>query len=336
MFTLARSAQFGQDTTSTDSTDQPDPATLTIGNILADAESKLKQAFNKFQLLSVSAPNGQIDAGVLARYGAARDAFVQSAQAWADARNQTPKDQLPDPDAQPTFPPEIGVLSTSGFGAAGPGTPIPFSQIVVKYGPVGQQKVSGLAASLYDPYFARYYARPATNGLGGWPLLILIGVAIVGATVILVTKFVTAERGSVEVARSDAERSNALSAQTQQELRTLSDLSVKCIGTSTDPTVAQGCINSAQTAVRDVLAHTPTTQPSSGPSGGGVLAFVGVVALVALVSIGGYMIYKRTKGEGAHGGGHADHEDDAYEDDGGYSGGLGAARRRRRFRRYAN
>jgi len=312
MFTSTHNAQFGR---ALGQTDQPDPATLGIGNILADAESKLKRAFNQFQLLSVTAPHGQIDSGVLSRYTAARDAFVQSVDAWKRAREQTPKSELPDPDALPTYPPEMTIAS-AGFGAVlPPGHAVPISQIVVKYGPVGQQKIAGLGASVYDPYFAGYYASPAQNGLGGWPLLILIGVAIIGATVILVTKFVTAERGSVEVARSDAERAQALSAQTQQELGTLSDLSIMCIGTSTDSTVKQNCINSAQQAVQTTLLTTPQTQPSSGSSNTGVLAFIGILMLLAGLGVGGYFIYRRNKQRQEAGGdeGADDYDEDDYE-----------------------
>lgn len=277
-----------------------DPQTAALADVLADAEAKLKLAFSKLAQLSAIAPNQTIAPELIQSYTEARNGFVAAAEVWKKAYEDTPAADRFDANAVPVFPPEIGVATpTAGWGGWGtvlttPTQPIRLSQITVKYGPVGHEKVGTLEGALHDGD-VNDWMWSAPSGLGLAPVVaFLIGLALTAATVVLVTVAVTKERGKVEVARADAERQQALAAINLKAFEALTTLVAKCVGTSTDPAVHQRCTAEANAAAVAVLKGVAGTavDPSKPGAGLGFFGIIGIVATVAAVSVGGYMLYR--------------------------------------------
>lgn len=268
---------------------QLDPATLTQGGILADAEGKLRNAFNAIGRVSLR--GGGVDGRLIAEYQHARAAFADAVQVWRTAHNQTPVGERNDPNEVMQLPPEIGV-GTAGFGAASPSsTFVPLSQIMVKYGPPGQERTAGLGAVLQDPYFM--YAQ---QGLGIGPLgFVLLTVLIVGATVAIVSALISDSDKAV-IARQDAIRAQALAGAIDRAMQSMESMQVACMGSSTDPAVRDQCTKAATQAVLDsigLIQSSPgfqPTAPDSGPSGWMIL---GGVAILAALGVAGVFVYRR-------------------------------------------
>jgi hypothetical protein len=293
MLTVQFAEAFGQ--TPDVPVPQLDTNVVSIGGTLAQAESNLKAAFNALQTASVAAPQQTIAPEIIQAYTTARNGFAASVKVWIDGYNQTPEDQRnpDDPKAQPVLPPEIGVLTSSGFAGFGavPAKGVLPSQLIVKYGPVGREKTSGLAASYYDPHFA--FAEPYNNGLGAIPVLIIIGLALLAGTIIAVTALLTKESDQAKIARADADRQASVSDTAMKALQQRRDLILSCVGTQTgDPAKLATCTAAADQGAIPFLQALPKITPS-GPSGtSSVLATIGVIAVIGVLVGGGYMIYR--------------------------------------------
>jgi hypothetical protein len=297
MFTVQLARAFGQ-------TDVPvpqlDPTVLSIGNTLAQVESNLKQMFNALQIASVAAPNQKIGTEIITTYQTQRAAFAASVQVWIDGYNQTPQDQRnpDDPTAAPILPPDISVL-TAGLGRHGLADGILPSQIVVKYGPIGAEKVSGLAASFYDPYFAYAYSGASTSaGLGVSPIvLVLIGLAIVGGVIVAVSAILKESNAAI-IARADADRQIANSDAAVKIISKRADTLIECIRGTTDQARLSACTAAADSKALQEILSIAKIQPSTGPKSIGFLTAAGIMIGVAVIAGGGYLIYRNSQRDG--------------------------------------
>ncbi len=269
------------------------PEALTEGANLMAAEASLLQAFNSFQQLRVLAPTASIPADQIAAYTAARADFVQSATAWVAVHGQMTGDQVPDPGAVPVFPPELAVIG-SGLGGFQTGQLIPLAQIVAKYGPVGQEKVTGLGYSLHDPLYQKYYGQ---RGLGFPFTPVIIILALLAFTAVAITFLVTKDRGPIEVARAEATRAQAEAACHATEVSGMLNAVKLCIGTSTDNTVKNNCVTTAGQNIQKCDFSRPSASPVRG-----VLATIGLIVVVGGLSVGGYALYRHYAKRRDHGG----------------------------------
>jgi len=293
MLTVQLARAFGQ--TPDVPVPQLDTNVVSIGSTLSQAESNLKEAFNALQVASVAAPNQTIAPEIIQAYTDARNGFAASVKVWIDGYNNTPVDQRnpDDPNAQPVLPPEIGVITSSGFAGFGaiPTKGVLPSQLIVKYGPIGREKTSGLAASFYDPSFA--YAYSGNAGLGIAPVLIIIGLALLAGTIIAVTALLTKESDAAKIARADADRQIAVSDAANKALQQRRDLILACVGQNVgDATKLAACTAAADQGAIPLLKALPQITPSSPGTTSGILATVGVIAILGVLGGGAYLIYR--------------------------------------------
>lgn len=293
MFTVQLARAFGQ--TDPVPVPQVDPTVLSIGNTLAQVESNLKQSFNALQIASVAAPNQKIGTEIITAYQTARSAFAAAVQVWIDGYNQTPQDQRnpDDPTATPVLPPDISVLS-GGLGRANLADGILPSQIVVRYGPVGGEKVAGLAASFYDPYFAYAYSGPAGFG-APTAVIVLIGLLIVGATAAIVTGLLTRESDAAKIARADADRQESVSKGMGKILEARNTLIIACIAGKTDTKTIDACTNAADTGAVQQLQALQVKPSATGADSTRLLTGFGILAGITVLVGGGYLIYRNSQ-----------------------------------------
>lgn len=298
MFTVQLARAFGQ------APDVPipqlDPTVLSIGNTLSQVESNLKQMFNALQIASVAAPQQKIATEIVTAYQTARASFAASVQVWIDGYNQTPQDQRnpDDPTAAPILPPDISVL-TAGLGRAGLADGILPSQIVVKYGPVGGEKVSGLAASYYDPYFAYAYSGPAGFG-APTAVIVLIGLLIVGATVAIITGLLTKESDAAKIARADADRQASVTTGMGKILDARNALIIACIAGKTDTKTIDACTNAADSGAVQQLQALQVKPSATGADSTKLLTGLGILAGVVVIAGGGFLLYRHSQRNASH------------------------------------
>jgi hypothetical protein len=259
----------------------------TVGQ-LSQQETQLRLTFAKLlpDLATLQATSQAVPSALLAllhKYNTAQSTFMGAARVWLAARAVTPASDLPDPNAQaiaiPTFD-----LPASGFGAAD----VPASAIRIRHGIVGREVSTGLGDFVNNGYSGH-------EGLGG-PLgiaiVILVGLAIVGATIILTAR---------TLQTSDTAAANqAIAAQSEgrvQEVKSDRDLFVTtrdaCIGNSTDQQVRLTCIQSAADVLKIAKEGRPSVVKPVSPVTVGILTVLGVLSVVGIAGAAGYAIYKR-------------------------------------------
>ena len=285
---LGRFGQLGQITPSAHE-DAAVPALTDTVMTLSQQETQLRLTFAKLlpDLVTLQSANQAIPTGLLMmlqRYNTAQGTFMEAARVWLQARASTPASDLPDPGAQaiaiPTFD-----LPASGFGAAN----VPASAIRIKHGIVGREVSTGLGEFVNNGYSGH-------EGLGLGPLgiaiVVLIGLAIVGATIILVARSLqTSDTAAANQAITEQSRGRV------EEVRSDRDLFVStrdsCIGQSDDQAVRLQCIQAAAEVLKAAKEGRPTTVRPITPSVVSVLTVVGVFAVLGVAGVAGYAIYKR-------------------------------------------
>lgn len=282
---------FGDDTSTTPDP-QSNPAMSDILTILSDAETSLYRAFNRLKQVQANAPSASIDRAILQGYNDAHDAFVAAAEVWRQARLATPTDQLPDPNALPTYPPKLDVPA-AGFGAAwGANDQVPLSMLTATFGPAGRETRAGLGAL---PFMG--VNRHGQAGLGALPLWgILLLVAIIGTTVALAAKSIGDSVSSVSASRASAEEARARAQMTDRAMDAIATMVVPCAQVAKTAEEVQQCITKATAAAKDVIDATKNDRAAIPPS---VFAVIGAIVVAGAVGFGGYFVYKRvtdTKG----------------------------------------
>ena len=285
---LGHFGQLGQ-VTPTPSEEARVPALTDTVLSLSQQETQLRLTFAKLlpDLVLLQAANQPIPAPLLTllqTYNTAQSTFMEAARVWLTARAATPVADLPDPQAQaiaiPTFD-----LPVAGFGAV---AAIPVRAIRIRHGIVGREVSTSLGDFVMNGYNGH-------EGLGLGPLgiaiVILVGLAIVGATVVLTAR---------ALQTSDTAAANqAITAQSEgrvQEVKSDRDLYVTtrdvCIGNSTDQQVRLACIKAAVDALKAAKEGRPPITPPISPTTIGILTVVGVVAVLGVAGAAGYAIYR--------------------------------------------
>jgi hypothetical protein len=226
---------------------------------------------------------------LLQRYNGAQATFMQAAGVWLQARAQTPKDLLPDPAAQPIAIPtfELPAAGFSGLAA------IPAQAIKIKYGIIGKEVSTPLAGYLNSP-FAGYFSGTQLGLPPGFIYAVVVGLAIVGATIVLVARYTkTSDTAAANIAATELAKSRTEEVKSDNDLyRSTRDA---CIGDSTDPAVRLKCVQAAAAVLKAAKEGRPTTKPIAPPSGLGVLSVIGAVTVLAIAGGVGYLLYKRRR-----------------------------------------
>lgn len=200
--------------------------------------------------------------------------------------------------------PKIGVVSStgttstapvSGFGAAGGMVDPGDVRVVMRY-PDHEEVVGSVAAG-------QVVATQAVieNGLGFTWLGFAVVAVIAGVTmtyVICKTIQTTAEyRSKSEVKQAEARRAEAVAAMSKRTHETYNGTLARCAGTSTDLTVIEACVRMATEAVERVNKSVPELPDplSDGEEGFSVLKTAGLIAIIAVLTVGGMIVYKRWK-----------------------------------------
>lgn len=294
--TFGRS-QFGDDVTATPA-EQARVPLLTNGILsLSAQENELRKTFAQLlpdltalQTASQTVPDALL--ALLQAYNTAQATFMEATQVWLQARSNTPSASLPDPNAQAIAVPTFDLsapTTTNGFGFFGA---LPASSIRIRYGIVGQEVTTPLGS---------YVANYGYSGFGiapGWiALAILLGLAIVGATVVLVSRALSTS--------DTAAANNAITAQAQgriQEVQSDRDLFVStrdsCIGMSDDSDVRRQCIAAAASVLKMAKEGRPTTIRPISPATVGLITVAGVLTVLGVAGGIGYALYRRKQRDG--------------------------------------
>lgn len=306
--TLGRSqfgrTQFGDDTAATPAEEALVPLFTDRVLTLSAQENELRKTFAQLlpDLTALQAVNQTIPDALLTllqSYNVAQATFMEAAQIWLQARANTPSSSLPDPNAQaiavPTF--DLGASSApSGFGFAG----IPASSIRIRYGIVGQEVSTPLGSYIANYGYNGFSGLGDFGAIPGLVWAILLGFAILGATVVLALRAVRTS--------DTAAANNAITAQAQgriQEVQSDRDLFVStrdtCIGGSQDIEVRRQCIASAASILKMAKEGRPVAIKPISPTTVGLITVVGVLGVLGVAGGIGYAIHKRKQRE--HGGG---------------------------------
>jgi hypothetical protein len=272
-----------------------EPKVTSIGVTLVSAEQALLAAFSRLGQAQAVAPTTLIDSRILVAYNDAQAKFAEEVQLWIDAYDATPRDQRNplDPDAVPKLPPRLKIKTTAGFGslsATAPPQLISPSDIVAEYGPVGQEKRAGLAAALYDPDFAMWYAAPQQDGqLGGFFIVIVLAaIALGGFTMIA---YQSRQQARIDVARFAAEEVKAKAAAVLAATTVLGEGNTKCFDKfGTDAGALTKCLDAMRKQSTAVLAPLGTGEKKD--EGIGAAGIVLIALTVVAAGAGGYAFYR--------------------------------------------
>lgn len=287
-------AQFGQ-VAATPAEEAALPGITNRGFALSQQENQLRSSFAQLvpdltalQVANANIPSELLD--LLRAYNNAVASFMEATKVWLQARAETPKTDLPDPDAQPVAVPTFDI-PTSSLGAFF-GAGIPASALKIRYGFVGKEVTSSLSG-YSNTGFAGYFSG---NGqLGAFPvipLFWLLGVAFVSVAVILVV------RALVKSDTAIANQAITEQAKTRvEEVKSDTSLFVStrdaCIGNSQDANIRRQCITAAVDVLKVAKAGRPSITRPISPVTVGVLTVLGVLAVAGTATGVGYLIYKR-------------------------------------------
>lgn len=265
---------------------------------LAQAETQLRTTFAKLipDLTALQVAGKDIPAPLLdlmQRYNAAVASFMEASKIWLQARAQTPASDLPDPNGQAIAVPTFDLPTSSGFGWF---SGVAASTIKIKHGIVGKEVSTSLSGYMNSP-FAGYFTG-GQLGLGplGIAIVILLGLAIVGATVILTARFLqTSDTAAANQAITEQARTRV------EEVKSDRDLFVStrdaCIGNSTDQTVRLQCIAAAKDVLKAAKEGRPQPQKPISPV---VVSTVAVLSVLAIAGGVGYVLYRKHGRGGGH------------------------------------
>ncbi len=260
-----------------------------IGQQIKNAEEDALASYtNLATLVTMVGDQAMIPRKVLVEYNRGVEMLKIAAADWINAQKKANQ------PAHPTYPPLFRdmsgqVLSGSG-GALGAAAEVPASQIVVTYGPEGQER----AMALGDPRAASLGLRgPGAEGLGN-PLLVVIVFLGIGFVVLAVALLIREwKRAEVEANRARAREAEAHFKQVRVVTNNLVKLYTACIGNSTDNAHRIKCMDSAHKGVKAAIDALPKTK---GPSlGRGFFGTLGLIVFTGGLVYGGYYLYKRNK-----------------------------------------
>jgi len=283
-------AQFGQ-VTATSAEEAQVPRLTNAVSTLTQAETQLRTTFAKLipdlttlQVAGKDIPAPLLD--LLQRYNAAVGSLMEASQIWLQARAQTPASDLPDPNSQAIAVPTFDLPAPSGFGWFGG---VAASAVKVRHGIVGKEITTSLSGYMNSP-FAGYFTG-GQLGLGplGIVVAILLGLAIVGATIILTAKLTqTSDTAAANQAITEQARTRV------EEVKSDRDLFVStrdsCMGNSTDQTVRLQCIAAAKDVLKAAKEGRPQIQRPISPI---VISTVAVLSVLAVAGGVGYVIYRK-------------------------------------------
>ena len=203
--------------------------------------------------------------------------------------------------------PKIGVVSpigttstapVSGFGAVSGMIDPGDVRVVLRY-PDREEVVGGVGVG---QMVATTFATLPVGGDLGITWAVVVVVAIIASVAITVSVCVTLSfkyHANSEVMQAEARRAEAKAAMAKQSHETYSATLARCVGTSIDPTIIASCADAAAKAVAAVNESIPNLpdplNPNGEKSGLGFLRTVGLIAIVAVLTIGGVAYYKRWK-----------------------------------------
>lgn len=258
---------------------------------LAQAETQLRTTFAKLipDLTSLQVAGKDIPAPLLdlmQRYNLAVGSFMEASKIWLQARAQTPASDLPDPNSQAIAVPTFDLPAPSGFGWFGG---VAASAIKIKHGIVGKEITTSLSGYVNSPFAGYFTGGQLGIGPLGIAIVILLGLAIVGATVILVAKFTqTSDTAAANQAITEQARTRV------EEVKSDRDLFVStrdsCIGNSQDQAVRLQCIMAAKDVLKAAKEGRPQLQKPISPV---VVSTIAVLSVLAVAGGVGYVIYRK-------------------------------------------
>jgi hypothetical protein len=263
------------------------PGYLTIGQRLQINEATVWGAYAK--ILALQATGAPLDSSVIDAYMTTRQALIDAGSSYMDAATKYAAQQGQAAPA-PYYPPSISAATaaTSGLGKL-----ITGNQLLVTFGPVGDQKTVPLndpqaSAPLQD----RALQMQAIAGLGidfGLIALVLFSVALlVGALYLLIH----------EINAPEAQRLQLATHQSDLQTQMLSQVSTSYTATYTDCVQKGGtpdkCADNAASAVAAIRAGVPSPVPVQG-SGLGLFGTIGLFAALGLVGFLGVIVIQRVR-----------------------------------------
>jgi len=298
---VTSSSSFGRlqlgDVTATAAESAAVPGITNRGFALAQQENQLRSSFAQLipdltalQVANKNIPPELLD--LLRAYNNAVASFMEATKIWMQARAETPKADLPDPDAQPVAVPTFDI-PTGGLGSFF-GAGVPASALKIRYGFVGREITTSLSGYA-NTGFAGYFSGAHNSGLGAFPVMALfwlLGVAFVSVAIVLVVR---------ALVRSDTAIANqAITEQTKsrvEEVKSDTGLFVStrdaCIGNSQDADVRRQCIAAAVDVLKVAKQGRPGISRPISPVTVSVLTVLGVVAVAGTATGVGYWLYKR-------------------------------------------
>jgi len=267
---------------------------------LAQQEVQLRTTFAQLipDLVALQTAGKDIPAELLTllqKYNRAQGSFMEATKIWLQARNSTPASDLPDPSAQPIAVPTFD-LPSNGFGFFG-AAKVPASAIRIRHGIVGKEVSTSLAGFANSPFAGYFVGSQLGAGFVAIAVVILLGLAIVGATIVLAAKFLqTSDTAAANQAITEQAKTRV------EEVKSDRDLYVStrdtCIGNSTDMQVRLQCLEAAKDVLKIAKEGRPSSQKPISPVTVSILTVLGVVAVLGTATGVGYLIYKRRGGDG--------------------------------------
>jgi len=267
-----------------------------IASMVADAEARIWNAWRKFQATFHKYPHLQIDTNYIAQYQRAVLSHRAAARTWIQTRSRLTPDQIRadggDPNAPLVYPPSMLLPpSHGGLGDVGPRT-VPVSQILVKFGAVGNEKITRVLEGHID----RDPENAGNLGLIWAIALIIVGVLITAAVITYFVKEASVQRAIADAARADAERA-AADAHNAEALAAAYEKTLDACGkTAMTHKESLECLQVAQASTQQIAqeAEKLKTQPTATAKkeGWGTLEIIGVITIVAAVGVGGYALYR--------------------------------------------
>jgi hypothetical protein len=258
---------------------------LNSGFALSEQETRLRQMYygllNSVAVLEQAGKS--VGPGLLSlmqKHAAAVDAHFRAAKVFIDARDATPRDQLPDPDAQLVPIPTFAVPAGGGLGSA-----VPASAIRVRVGYAGRETFMPVAQAMRD-----VLPINATSGLGqvNPALMLLFRIFGLGVVATMIIVIIREWRGSSDkqiAAASLNKQSDNMVKITMSDYQIYTDTLTVCQGGGSTP--PDQCIELAQKAVERLQkGRVPPKSPWLPTD------TVTTVGTVALLGLAGYLAYR--------------------------------------------
>jgi hypothetical protein len=273
------------------------PLVVSSGQRLAALEANLRNTFGQITIsTNMLGADATVPDSVLALmkiYNRAQASYMESANLWLLARRQTPKDELPDPDATPQAVPVFTIPAVSGLGGT-----VRAADIHVVVGPVGAERSIPLGGYVASGMFGQYMSGPQgyQNGLGAFPLIPLfwlLGVAIVVTGAIFIIRAI--QSGSVTASEATIAQANADVEIALAQAKVLQEARDGCLRAGGD---AVACIKQGDASLKQY--QEGLQQRNATSKGIGVLGWLGILVLLGGATAVGIVIWRRRQSSGSH------------------------------------